>query len=101
MEVHHHSHTGHKKKRWIEYLFEFFMLFLAVFCGFLAEYKLELTIEHEKEEQYMRSMLEDLKTDTTKLAANIRIFDVRIAQQDTVLKQLFQFKEGFKAGLFQ
>ena len=28
------------------------MLFLAVFCGFLAEYQLEHTIEHRKEKQY-------------------------------------------------
>ncbi len=37
MEVHHHGHV-HEKKKWKEYLFQFFMLFLAVFCGFLAEY---------------------------------------------------------------
>jgi hypothetical protein len=35
MEVHHHAHTARKK--WTHYFWEFFMLFLAVFCGFLAE----------------------------------------------------------------
>ena len=39
MEVHHHGHINEKKK-WKEYLFQFLMLFLAVFCGFLAEYQL-------------------------------------------------------------
>src|SRR5687768_14267296 len=39
MEVHHHGHV-HEKKKWKEYVFQFFMLFLAVFCGFLAEYQL-------------------------------------------------------------
>ena len=46
MEVHHHSspapggsHTPRKK--WTHYFWEFLMLFLAVFCGFLAEYQLE------------------------------------------------------------
>jgi hypothetical protein len=34
MEVHHHGHI-HEKKKWREYLFQFLMLFLAVFCGFL------------------------------------------------------------------
>ena len=38
MEVHHHSHTSRKK--WMHYFWEFLMLFLAVFCGFLAEYQL-------------------------------------------------------------
>jgi len=44
MEVHHHGHV-HEKKKWKEYLFQFLMLFLAVFCGFLAEYQLEHKIE--------------------------------------------------------
>jgi hypothetical protein len=43
------------------------MLFLAVFCGFLAEYQLEHTIEKDREKQYMISMLEDLKIDTAML----------------------------------
>ena len=40
MEVHHHAHHGHEKKTWKNYFWEFLMLFLAVFCGFLAEYQL-------------------------------------------------------------
>ncbi|HJS55054.1 MAG TPA: hypothetical protein VJ765_10930 [Chitinophagaceae bacterium] len=65
MEVHHHSHipTGREKK-WTHYLWEFLMLFLAVFCGFLAENQREHYIEHLREKQYMRSLLEDLQTDT-------------------------------------
>jgi len=62
MEVHHHSHTDRKK--WTHYLWEFLMLFLAVFCGFLAENQREHYIEHLREKQYMRSLLEDLHTDT-------------------------------------
>jgi len=40
MEVHHHAHDPalpHHKKNWKSYFWEFLMLFLAVFCGFLAE----------------------------------------------------------------
>jgi len=37
MEVHHHSHA--KRKKWTQYLWEFLMLFVAVFCGFLEEKK--------------------------------------------------------------
>ena len=41
METHaHHPHTAPGKK-WTHYFFEFFMLFLAVFAGFLAENQLE------------------------------------------------------------
>ena len=39
MEVHHHAHHE-GKKNWKSYFWEFLMLFLAVFCGFLAEYQL-------------------------------------------------------------
>jgi hypothetical protein len=40
------------------------MLFLAVFCGFLAEYQLEHKIEKDRELVYMQNMMEDLKADT-------------------------------------
>ena len=66
MEVHHHSHTSRKK--WTHYFWEFLMLFLAVFCGFLAEYQLEHKIEKNKEKQFMVSMIEDLKADTSAIS---------------------------------
>ena len=65
MEVHHHTHAAHGKKNWKSYFWEFLMLFLAVFCGFLAEYQLEHKIERDREKVYMQNMLEDLKADTT------------------------------------
>src|SRR5258705_5766987 len=65
MEVHHHAHT--ERKKWTHYLWEFLMLFLAVFCGFLAEYQLEHKIEKDREKQFIRTMIEDLKSDTAQL----------------------------------
>ena len=62
MEVHHHSHTARKK--WTHYLWEFLMLFLAVFCGFLAENQREHFVEHQREKKLMESLYEDLKKDT-------------------------------------
>jgi len=50
MEVHHHSHTSRKK--WTHYFWEFFMLFLAVFCGFLAENEREHYVESKREKIY-------------------------------------------------
>ena len=78
MEVHTHSHIvadpdRHRgRKKWTHYFWEFFMLFLAVFCGFLAEYALEHKIEKDREYQYARSMVEDLKLDTASLNNIIR-----------------------------
>ncbi len=70
MEVHHHGHV-HEKKKWKEYVFQFLMLFLAVFCGFLAEYQLEHKIEGDRVEKYMHDMVENLKYDTTRVALNV------------------------------
>jgi hypothetical protein len=41
------------------------MLFLAVFCGFLAENWREHIVEHQREKILMRSMRKDLSADTT------------------------------------
>ena len=71
MEVHHPHGITHKKK-WTEYLLEFFMLFLAVFLGFLAENSRETLVNKEKELHYMQNMVADLKADTTDL--NFAIF---------------------------
>jgi len=65
MEVHHHSHTSRKK--WTHYLWEFLMLFLAVFCGFLAENFREHVVEHQREMQFIHSMADDIKLDTAAL----------------------------------
>jgi hypothetical protein len=69
MEVHTHTHTPRKK--WTHYFWEFLMLFLAVFCGFLAENQREHMVEHQREKQYMESMLEDLASDTASLTSTI------------------------------
>jgi hypothetical protein len=73
MEVHAHTHpaSGGTRKKWTHYFWEFIMLFLAVFCGFLAEYQLEHKIERERGKQYIQSVYEDLKEDTATLANTI------------------------------
>ena len=83
MEVHHHAHTARKK--WTHYIWEFLMLFLAVFCGFLAENQREHMIEHKREHQYMVSLLSDLKTDTARLAGVQRFAEKQINNYDSLL----------------
>lgn len=84
MEVHHHTHSGHGKKNWRSYFWEFLMLFLAVFCGFLAEYQLEHKIEKDRERQYMESMVRDLIADTTSFNENLPFKLERIAAIDSL-----------------
>lgn len=83
MEVHHHPKLP-EKKNWKAYIWEFLMLFLAVFCGFLAEYQLEHTIENKREKQYITSMVEDAKTDTANLQQSIRSNVIRAKYLDTL-----------------
>lgn len=64
METHaHHLHRASGKKIW-HYLFEFVMLFLAVFCGFIAENWREQLREHQREKEFIHSIVEDIKSDT-------------------------------------
>jgi hypothetical protein len=84
MEVHHHAHdpaAPHHKKNWRSYFWEFLMLFLAVFCGFLAEYQLEHKIEKDRELQFIRSLTTDLQDD-------IKILDTMISQEHLGIKRL-------------
>ena len=86
MEVHHHSHTARKK--WTHYFWEFLMLFLAVFCGFLAEYYLEHTIEHNREKQFIGSLFKDIEADIDQLS-KIRSYRLdRMDKIDSVNKHL-------------
>src|SRR5688572_13506866 len=86
MEVHHHAHTSRKK--WTHYFWEFLMLFLAVFCGFLAENQREHLVEHQREKQYIKSLLVDLKRDTSELSQNIRSRERRKICADSLIYEL-------------
>jgi hypothetical protein len=89
MEVHHHGHV-HETKKWKEYIFQFFMLFLAVFCGFLAEYQLEHTIEHNREKQFMRSMLEDLQKDAITLENESKLVKIQYERLDSLTEIIYE-----------
>jgi hypothetical protein len=88
MEVHAHTHTpaadGTGWKKFKHYLWEFLMLFLAVFCGFLAENQREQLIEHQREKQYIRSLKEDLESDIAQLSKNEIRYKRIIARLDSM-----------------
>ena len=87
MEVHAHTHTPRKK--WTHYLREFLMLFLAVFCGFLAENFREHQVEHQREKQFMRSLLFDTREDSLELNEKILAVLRSIQYQDSLLLFLY------------
>jgi hypothetical protein len=100
MEVHAHSHTARKK--WTHYFWEFLMLFLAVFCGFLAEYKLEQTIERHREKEYMQLMVADLKKDTANINTMVAGNRILISGLDSLLDMLSnpQANKNYQRRLF-
>jgi hypothetical protein len=82
MEVHAHAHT--ERKKFAHYLWEFLMLFLAVFCGFLAENFREHKVEKEREKQFIVSLISDLKDDTLNITTQINNIEKGILLFDSL-----------------
>ena len=88
MEIHaQHLHNAPGKGLW-HYLFEFLMLFLAVFCGFIAENMREYKIEADQEKQYMKSLLTDLEKDKSDLNSNVEFGPLPIIYNDSLFTEL-------------
>jgi hypothetical protein len=60
------------------------MLFLAVFCGFLAENFREHRVEKERGIQYIRSFCEDLKYDTASLTGMIKEYKEKVGKLNLI-----------------
>src|SRR5574339_945277 len=100
MEVHHHAHlasgeTHTPRKKWVHYFWEFLMLFLAVFCGFLAEYKLEHTIENQREKVYVSQFIQNIKADTLFFNLANRANKLNQQRMDSLIHLLHFYKAGY------
>ena len=84
MEVHHPHHVTHKKK-WNEYLLEFFMLFFAVFLGFVAENVREGLAERHQEKEYILGMVQNLKDDTAQLHQVMPMLTLELKTLDSLI----------------
>ena len=76
MEVHTHAHSADPgsyrgRKKWTHYFWEFLMLFLAVFCGFMAENKREKIVEQHRAKDYANSLYDDIVLDRDELFRGI------------------------------
>ena len=85
MEIHHHPNLHHKPKPWKEYLLEGLMIFIAVTLGFFAESLRETLSNHEKEKDFMESMINDLKADTATISKTIKYYTGTSKAIDTML----------------
>src|SRR6185369_10657067 len=86
MEVHSHTHTSRKK--WTHYLWEFLMLFLAVFCGFLAENIREHKVERDREKQFILGLVDDLVEDTITLRDVVFELGNNVQRMDSLMHLL-------------
>jgi hypothetical protein len=71
MEVHHHPDLHHRRKKLREYFLEFLMIFLAVTMGFLAESLREHISDNAREKDYISSLLNNIKDDTSSIRHTI------------------------------
>lgn len=101
MEVHKHPHNVTHKKKWTEYLLEFFMIFFAVFLGFVAENLRERIVNHQHEKEYIRSMLQDLQSDTSNLAKAIEGYERKDQLFDTVFALYPTLTSGYNSTLIR
>lgn len=83
-----HAHDLHKApgQGWKHYFFEFLMLFLAVFAGFLAENQREHYVEHQREKKFARRLLSDLQQDSIFFETRIRLLEERQKAYSQFLK---------------
>src|SRR5688572_2861766 len=63
-----HAHTLTAKKKWTHYLWEQLMLFLAVLCGFFAEYQLEHNMDDDREKNFKLLLIQDIRSDIDSIA---------------------------------
>ena len=90
MEVHHHSHT--ERKKFTHYIWEFLMLFLAVFCGFLAENQREHMLENQRAKQYAILLYEDIKEDTSTIKYQMGVLNFVNPRIDTFINLVQKYK---------
>jgi hypothetical protein len=83
-----HAHHIHKApgQGWKHYFFEFLMLFLAVFAGFLAENQREHIVEHQREKKFARRLLSDLRQDSLFFETRIQLLEKRQQAHEQFLK---------------
>src|SRR5258706_15047994 len=85
MEVHKHPHHVTHKKKWGEYLLEFFMLFLAVFLGFIAENIRENSVNRETEKNNIESLVRNLREDSLNLVRTCQVNEKRFMYLDSLI----------------
>jgi hypothetical protein len=84
-------------KQFKQYFFEGLMIFIAVSFGFMADNLRDTINDRELERGYMKSMIEDLKNDTSALSLEV-MKSKRVTQKiDSLTDMLMNAKKGDNA----
>jgi hypothetical protein len=89
MEVHHHPQV--EKKNFKEYFLEFLMIFLAVTMGFFAESIRENIGDHNKEKEFIISMIKDAALDTININNTITKNITRASRLDSLAEICYNY----------
>lgn len=82
--------NSYSKRNWTSYFKEFLMLFLAVFCGFLAENYRDNVSENTFAKEYAISLIKDLENDTLTINDAIEQKNVILKSIDSISKTVHQ-----------
>lgn len=94
MEVAKHPHHVMQKKNWKEYFLEFFMLFLAVFLGFIAENARQHLVENKQAKEYMHGLIDDIKANNVNALLVINDFQNRLPHLDSMISSFGDLMKG-------
>ena len=100
MEVHKHPHHVMHKKKWTEYLLEFFMLFLAVFLGFVAENIREHQVEQQRATELAKNLYREIRSDSVSLEQKLASRNIKEAQSSYFIKYVKDSNLATLSGLF-
>jgi hypothetical protein len=75
-------------KKVVDHFFDFILLFLAVFCGFMADNWRESMSEHQREKIFIHSLVEDVISDTLESNRTLNRLKMMNSGIDSVLVAL-------------
>lgn len=87
----HHKHVHHKK--WTQYIWDFFLLFLAITLSFFVENRREHFLEHKRLKKYLTNVQQDIQSNITSLDSLIRSNGIMLGTYDSLLAELLKEPE--------
>src|SRR6266496_219642 len=101
MEVHKHPHHVTTKKKWGEYFLEFFMIFLAITLGFIAENIREHSAEKANAKRYLETYRDELVQQKKMFSEYKKRYQKKIIDSDSIKLIFFDHEENQKLDVME